>query len=150
MGQPEQHHRQSSMLLVDRYIVTEPPRPCFRCEVRFVRQRGSPSDCSTPLSSEAKFKRRNFARCKFCPAPPCHSSRFGASSRHFAHFLQYVVGGLEGIEASWNTAIDRGVQTLLIAPRTCSLISGALPSAVSIARLIMLRVFLSSPGRPHA
>jgi hypothetical protein len=33
MGQPEQHHRQSSMLLVDRYIVTEPPRPCFR--VRF-------------------------------------------------------------------------------------------------------------------
>ena len=36
-------------LLVDRYIVTELPRPCFRCEVRFVRQRGSPTDCSTPL-----------------------------------------------------------------------------------------------------
>jgi hypothetical protein len=53
MGQPEQHHRQSLMLLVDRYIVTE--RPCFRCEVRFVRQRGSPSDYSTPLSSEDKL-----------------------------------------------------------------------------------------------
>src|SRR6516165_11978892 len=80
MGQPEQHHRQSSMLLVDRYIVTEPPRPCFRCEVRFVRQRGSPSDSSTPLSSEDKFKRRNFARCKFCPAPPSSQIRTAFSN----------------------------------------------------------------------
>src|SRR5262249_18045337 len=110
MGQPEQYHRQSSMLLVDRYIVTEPPMPSFRREVRFVRQRGSPSDCSTALPSEDKFKRRNFARRKFCPAPPCHSSRFGVGSRHFAHFLQYVVGGLEGIEAGWNPTIDRSVQ----------------------------------------
>src|SRR5215472_13070594 len=42
MGQPEQYHRHSSMLLVDRYIVTEPPRHCFRREVRFVRQRAGP------------------------------------------------------------------------------------------------------------
>src|SRR5215469_14787097 len=86
-------------------LVVTPPWPGFRCEVRFVRQRGSSSDCSTPLSSEAKFKRQNFARCKFR-----HSSRFGATSRHFAHFLQYVVGGLEGIEAGWNPTIDRSVQ----------------------------------------
>src|SRR6516162_7997819 len=49
-------------------------------------------------------------RCRPRAVSDRHCSRFGASSRHFAHFLQYVVGGLEGIEASWNTAIDRGVQ----------------------------------------
>ena len=95
---------------IDRYIVTEPPRPAF--DVRF----GSPGSAgpfpTVLLLSLLKISSNgeNFGRCKFCPAPPCHSSHFGAASRYFAHFLQYVVGGLEGIEAGWNPTIDRGVQ----------------------------------------
>ena len=98
------------MLLVDCYIVTEPPRPAF--DVTF----GSPGSAGSLLTvlllSLLKISSNGeiLHGANFVPASPCHSSCFDAASRDFAHFLQYVVGGLEGIEAGWNPTIDRSVQ----------------------------------------
>ena len=98
------------MLLVDRYIVTNHRGPAF--DVRFGSSGSAGPLLTVLLLSLLKISSNGeiLHGAKFCPAPSCHSSRFGAASRHFAHFLQYVVGGLEGIEAGWNPTIDRSVQ----------------------------------------
>ena len=98
------------MLLVDRYIVTEPPRPCFG--VRFGSSGSAGPLLTVLLLSLLKISSNGeiLHGANVVPRLRTTPHALAPSAGIFAHFLQYVVGGLEGIEAGWNPTIDRSVQ----------------------------------------
>ena len=79
------------------------------------------------------------------------------SKKSLASFASLSLGsfvlaslGVLTVACSSTALISSTVTPLFSAPFTCSLISGVLPSAVSMARFSMERVLRSSVGSPQA